>query len=666
MRRFPKRLGVLALAGACVFVTHGRVCGEEKESTVPPEITAKCTVFLKKVVAARRKGLDKRMADEIAEVVKVTGLDANGVKSLEAAAVTAEDAAQEDLLAKSLELFTKTYAKTGGQGMEGFDRPELVEAMANNESGYDMGVRYTRALDQPSWADALAHTLTPAQAAAWQKARDEKIGAVSKEIEAALDRQADQIRTSLSSPMFTKSTEIIDTLSLPKERADAVTDLAKKAIDASMESWRKEARKQFMSNDATTRQRLARGMQFYAPTKEEDAPDNQPVWTQGIARLLSDDDRAKLAASHGSQRKRRTHALALLMVTILDDKVAFTASQRPKLEPIMERLVPKVEELYPQNDNGDYFSLNPTLFYKAAAGATAEELRPILDEVQWKRWQNLKHEKNPGYNDDEDESAQPTPTPAKKSADAFEEPEDLERFVSDYLQGKAAAQHKELNAAMLLQAEDAARVAALPPVTTARLRTAAYGAAETALSSWSMSLEQTIHAQVQGATRESIQQRLNSTNRYYFGQVSAKEQPVWKQAVKTDLTPEQQAAWQVEKDARAQYGDAAIAQFLLAEFDRNFALTPEQWDKLAPALTGAIRDYRPDILQMFSYNTPQWYLTSYYMFLPMHAIPEADCKALIGKERYDRWAESNGYRYSVQYWSNLKDYHDRRAKEEKK
>ena len=69
---------------------------------------------------------------------------------------------------------------------------------------------------------------------------------------------------------------------------------------------------------------------------------------------------------------------------------------------------------------------------------------------------------------------------------------------------------------------------------------------------------------------------------------------------------------------------------------------------------------------MFSYNSSQWFLTSYYMFLPMHAVPEEDCKAVVGKERYERWTGSNGYRYSAQYWSNLKEYHEERIKEEKK
>ncbi len=171
---------------------------------------------------------------------------------------------------------------------------------------------------------------------------------------------------------------------------------------------------------------------------------------------------------------------------------------------------------------------------------------------------------------------------------------------------------------------------------------------------------------MQGANRETIQQCLNNANRYYFGQATAKDVAVWKQAVKTNLTQAQQDAWQVERDARARYADEAITQFLLAEFDRDFTLTPAQWERLAPMVAQTVREYHEDFGQAFSYNSPPWFLTSYYMFLPLHAIPEDECKAIIGKERYDRWAESNTYRYSVQYWSNLKQSHDQRVDQEKK
>ena len=665
MKTFPKRFRALALACACAALAHDRVNAEDPEEGSKPEIAAKCTEFLNKVNAARRKELDLRMATEIADLAKATGLGPEGVKSLQAAAATAEDASQADLLAKALEMYTKVYNKMDARGLAELDQPAMVERAARPESGFDASVFYTHAVDQPAWKDALAHTLTPEQATAWQKSQADKNGAVSKEFEDLLDRQADQIRTSISGPVLLERNKIIDTLDLPDERADAFTALANKAIDASMDIWRKEARKQYLSNQENARAVFGRGRTVYFSNRGEDKPEHQAVWTDGVAKLLNADERAKLETSQGTQRKRRTHALAMLMLTLMDEKVAFTTSQRPKLEPIMERLVQNVDEFYPRQDrNNEYFNLNPTSFYRVAAAAKPEEMRGLLDDLQWKHWQDASREKNPS-NDEDEEEALPSPTPAGVAA-AIEEPEDLEQLVSNYLATKAAAQRKELDAAMQLQAEDAGRVAGLPPATAERLRTAAHGAAEAALANWSSSAEQSVRGQVQGATREMLQQRLGNNNRYYFDRATPKEQAVWKTAVKHDLTQAQQDAWQAEGDARAQYSDDAVTQFVLAEFDRNFVLTGEQWDRLTVLLAKTMHDYRPDISQMFSYNSPQWFLTSYYMFLPFHAIPEDDCKAIIGKERYDHWTESSGYRYSVQYWNNLKQTHSQRTKEGKK
>ena len=449
MMTFWRRFVALSLFCACMALTLDRVCAEEKEASASSEIAAKCTEFLKKVIAAKRTQLDKRMADEIAEVAKVTGLGPEGVRSLEAAAIMAEDAAQADLLTNALEMYLKAYTKMGARGLkqlEQLNQPGVVDSMVKSDSGFDSAVHYTRALDQPAWKDALTHALTPEQAATWKKAQDKKIGTVSKEFEDMLDRQADQIRTTISSPMFTKSTEIIDTLNLPKERSDAVTALAKKAIDASMESWRKDARKMYLSNDEGTRVRLARGMPYYSPPQDDQAPENQAVWKDGIAKMLSADDRAKLESSRGTQRLRRTHALSMLMVTLMDDKVAFTTTQRPKLEPITERFVQKVEELYPKADsNNDYFNLNVSVFYRAAAPAKADEMRAILDDVQWKHWQAATHDKG-APNDEEEEEVQPLSTPAKPSANAIEEPEDLGavRFRLPCGQGRRAAQGTRL------------------------------------------------------------------------------------------------------------------------------------------------------------------------------------------------------------------------------
>ncbi len=132
--------------------------------------------------------------------------------------------------------------------------------------------------------------------------------------------------------------------------------------------------------------------------------------------------------------------------------------------------------------------------------------------------------------------------------------------------------------------------------------------------------------------------------------------------METELTAPQHAAWETERSARDRYNSTAIAGYLLAEFDRKVSLTTEQWNKLAPIVAQAVEDYRPDIGQMFSYNNSSpWFLTSYYMFLPLHAIPENDLKAMLNPGQWDLWTGSSEYTYTSNYWANISANHNSRA-----
>ena len=133
------------------------------------------------------------------------------------------------------------------------------------------------------------------------------------------------------------------------------------------------------------------------------------------------------------------------------------------------------------------------------------------------------------------------------------------------------------------------------------------------------------------------------------------------------MTPAQQTAWRGECDERSRYNDAAVAAFLAAEFDRRFALSAEQWGKLVPALTRAMQDYRPDIGSMFSFaNSSRWYLQSYYMFLPLSAVPENDLKALLSPPQWEAWTHSSEYSNSTSYWPDIQSNHNSRTQPKEK
>ncbi len=657
-RREKLRLVIAAAMGCAVgLLVAGSAAGEDAAAAVTPEIVAKVSEFFKQVDAARRPKKDESMAAEIRDIAATTGLDSEGVKILQAAAGPAEDAAQAEQLANQIKVKPAEYAKLGESALRSIDEPGAVQTMAEAPET----IPYTGPTEQPAWKDALARVFTPEQAATWEKTQAGRLVEARKEIETFLDAQIGQYRSGREEGMLARSHAIIAALNLPKERADAVNALAIKAVDASMDRWREGATKSLLKPSAAQRNAILKSKSFSFAFEAEDAPEKLAVWTDGIATLLTDDDRARLQSLEEARRTRRVHVLGQLLVALIDEKAAFTTSQRPQLERLAEPLVEKRRPFFPApGEETSYDTFSPPNFYQTAAGVDPALLRQILDDLQIKHWQALKDEKTGGSY----EEAVPTPAPPGGDAKGPGEPEDMEQTVADFLQARTAEHRREIENIKTLSAEDATRVAALAPPNAARLQTAARGAAEAATEPWVMNIEQTVRMSVQGATRENLAQRLGSISTYYFRQrIVPPEDGLWKATVDAELTGPQQAAWQAERDARTEYREAAVAQFATMGFDQQVGLSAEQWQTVLPLITKASHDYRPDIENMFSYNNSvPWYLSSYYALLPLHGVPEAEFKKVLTKEQWDRWTGSSEFSNTASYWDNIRESHDTRVK----
>lgn len=653
------RAGVAVALAA--MLGAGSLRGDDPPPEPPPEALATVTGLLKKAAVQKRKQFDTLMHDEIDATVKDTGLNADGAKALEGAATTAEDAAVDDFTTRCLQQFREVYPKNTAFSLQWIAKPNAATLAVNSNGLLGSEVHYTGPLDQPAWTDGLTRTLSPEQAATREKVRTERRKVFEKTMADFLDKQVEKLRPQLETAVLAECSEIVAALDLPKERADAITALAKKATDASMEAWRNAVEKSLAGQSESQRTQAFKNKNFYFPSNEKDAPEKQAAWTEGLAKLLTDEDRTRLKTVRDGKRARRVHALGLLVLTTVDEKLALTVSQRQRLEPILEKAASSKQELFPNTANGGFYNVQPANIYKAAAAARQEDVQPILDDAQWKHWQTITHNGYAGdENGEDEESPRAAPSPAKQEA-SIPEPEDMERIVSDYLQTRAAAHYKQVETVMLLRAEDATRVAGLEAAHAARLQTAARGSAEGALAAWIPNVEQNTRATVQGATPEDIRQKLGGGSRFSYERPDSSTENIWKAAVNAELTPDQQTAWAKERDARSQYNASAVTEFLLAEFDRKFSLSPAQWEKLTPAVVKALQEYQPDIQQMFSYSNSTWYLTSYYMFMPLHALPENDIKALLSKAQWDQWTASREYSYTTMYWESIRQNHSSRT-----
>ena len=250
------------------------------------------------------------------------------------------------------------------------------------------------------------------------------------------------------------------------------------------------------------------------------------------------------------------------------------------------------------------------------------------------------------------------------------EPEEIERFLSDAFEEKAADERRRELAVLLLKTEDVARAAGLGEAETVRLRTAARGTVEEMLVSWKANLAQNVRSQIDNSDPENVRNVLANlpdmqfgTNE--FGQEGIEGRSIWEKTVARELTAPQRARWQQEVAARAAFKEEATSALVLAEFDRRYQLSGAQCEKLQPTLRTILRDYGPDIRRMFGYSSDSsggtpWYFQSYTMLLPLMGIPADDLKTIIGQDRWDQWNTSLEHRNSANYWQNIQQLHNQK------
>jgi hypothetical protein len=344
-----------------------------------------------------------------------------------------------------------------------------------------------------------------------------------------------------------------------------------------------------------------------------------------------------------------------MLLVLLDERIAFTDAQRKRLEPIADRLVADVPELYPSQGTAMDNNSSPGIFYSAASKATDAELKPILDAIQLKRWRHLSDDQN---------AAAAAVDDSKTTGQEYSEPEDIEKAISLFLYRKAENERKRMYDLNVLKAEDVARVAGLSAESSARLQAAARGATEESLTTWKWFTEQQVRSQLQEVTPQNIQQRLDSLEDYMFFQRSfgrSNSPSIWDETVKTELTPQQQEAWKKETDARAAFRDDTIATMVVSQFENEDQITPDQSAKLEPMVAQVVHDFSADIGQIFSPNNPvPWFMQGFYSLLPVAGISDADLKTILTKEQIDRWHASPECGNISGLWQNIEQMHRQR------
>lgn len=649
--------------------------GAAEDPSLSPEAEVALEDFAAKVVEAKRVVWHERMDAETGEVARVSELDPAATKRLEEAGHHAADVSLEEWKPLMKGYWRRTMAHQADQAAA-----SLANMAAQAES-YARGWTVTdfrHPLDQPFWSAALADTLTPDQMAKWKAFADERRQTIEKQISDYLERRASRTIEEFSVPLRASAADLQQALHLPAERAEKLDTLVKNTAARAAKVWEERATKSLWIIDEDQRRELLRTGRFYLPTEEKDLPEQQPAWKEGLAALLTPEELGQWHALQEEHRLRREKALSLVLLAVLDEKIAFTEEQRTRLLPLAEKLIRQSPSTSITRSNS---FLTAYSLQAAAASAKDEDLTPILDPAQVRHWRvtcdssrssipvvaggvvrqvvvNMGGARQMARI----KATAPADASAAKTDGPGPEPEEAERAISDYLEEACNGTRAVWLAPMLLRVEDAARVAHLEPEALARLQTAARGATEQALEDWKVNFEQNTRASVSDLNPAAIIQRMAAPAARTMPDrrldIPPEKRSLWEKTLIYTLSGPQQDAWQKELDARSAFRDRAVASAVMAVFDAKNLLTAEQWEKIEPLIVATVRDYGSEFANFYASVDPSpWYLRPFMTLIPFASIPEGILKPILTKEQWDRWSTSSEFSTSNNFWSNIQNNH---------
>jgi len=655
----------IAIGRVAATLASGKPGGEAKGPKFSEDTEKTLAKLMSEMKLAKVKYWTDRTKHEVDDIVANTGLGAEGAKALETSAAPVIDECVQEWLEKT-EAFLRKSIATSEQAFK--VKPDEMPQLVNMYVSSNMFGTVTPPNKRPAWEQALKRTLTAEQDAKWEKLIaqreqefEEQVGGLLKGMD---ERQRDQTKAMMQPTV----TSIDGVLGLSHERRAQLEALAEAAVKKSGEGWIERAKEELRSLEPEARRRIVKAGRYYRGLDDDDYPDHQAVWKEGLAKLLTAEEMKRLDDDKENRKARRAQVVGRLLVAEMDRKVAFTSSQRERLEPLMERIAKADTTLTPddKNPNARYFSIMPQMLWTAAKGATAEDIKPILDDLQWKHWQVACNAKSADSDEDNEPLAKPNAAKTDDQPAPASEPEDFEIEVSKFLEKKTSSERLRVLESMVVMAEDIVRVAGLSPEVSARLHTAARGATEKVVDEWSPRIERMIREEARGCAPTDLPGRLAAIQEYrYLNERIGipQAESIWQKTMKAELKKPETDAWKKVQDERAAYEQTVISQLVLEDFDRQTRLTSTQLEKLKPMVDNFLKEYREDLGSYFSYsNDGRWYLQAYSALIPIASIPEKDLKEILSKDQYDSWTGSPMWSNCSMYWNNLEANHAQRKK----
>ncbi len=673
MKRMPticrwRRAFLPALAALCLIGGLARAAdlgtppGQSAKSTTKfaPPLEAKLTEATQKITEAKRQAWNIRMKVEIEDIQSTFAPDANALKLLRDAADKAVGLSAESFFRK-LDSDWRKEANRWPQDILNRLNGALLQlsvGVIDQEA-----VRVTvDPFEQAVWTDALDHGLSPDQALAWKKSVAERRAAILLDLAASLGAGRQRMESQFQESFERKARVVKFALApVSKEHEAEVDALAKMAFDQSLKRWQSRAEKQMLAMNAPQRQQIRQEGFFSVEDDPDEASKQMSDWNEGLSKILSVDELAKLAGIEEALQQRRIPVLARALIDSLDEALSLTARQRELLQPIAERAVKETPSVGSREVAFERIDLTnqPLDAALKALNASEADLSAVLDARQRKRWQELCHPVPEMANDVATKRAG-AGSPANSP-----EPASIDRVVADRVEVLTAPWRDSVRASWMAKAEVAAIAAQLDAAAFGRLQTAARGAADRSMDQWQSSVRQMLRNRLGDVTPGNVEQRLAEVERQVgFGSPpnGNADSSLLENALKAELSAEQQATWKKELEARKAYSTDTARLWCAIEFNRIAPLNPEQQAKLQDLVSWFIDEYAPDMQGWYVFGDGTWYQRSYLEFLPVAGLPEKDLKAILTEEQWARWTTSSECEMVTNYWTNVQRRHDRRVK----
>jgi len=495
-----------------------------------------------------------------------------------------------------------------------------------------------------TWDAALGGVLPAEMLADWHKTDKEERAKAENEVADMIKPSEQQAEQQMKVVMDTEIDGIVLTLNLTKERQQALEKLSKEAIQESLKLARKGWLEQAKNYSVTERKRI-RGNMYFGINEEQQAI-KLPAWIEGIKKLLTADERTRMAAENKQRERRNALAISRICLAEMDTMLALSQNQRTTLEPLLVELMQPLMEQRRQQ----YWSYNAPQLFQNAGKMKKEQLRTILDDLQWNHWQELIVSNNGSARNN-----------LPDMNGTFPEVPDMQVAISQHLFKMYQVERTRTLAAMMPRVEEAARLLSLSAPDVARLTTAAKGAVESSLAYWRQFAESLVRQSVQTATPKNLLQALAGTERAHFSRNDTKPQntELWKTTLQTTLTEAQQKKLQQSADERHNYRLKAMAAMSASELDRRRKLSAEQCARVESALQQVLAGFLPDIERHMSF---QWFLQYYYALVPLAGVAEKDLQAILTPEQW-KLCKERDLPDAMQYWEGIKINHDQRLKQ---